>query len=243
MIILPAIDIKDGNCVRLFKGDFSTVEKVASDYLETAKGFESAGAEWIHMVDLDGAKEGRPVNSKIYRDVAEKTNLKVEVGGGIRNLETISEYLQMGISRVILGSVALKNPKLVSDAIEKFGSEKIVVGIDAMNGMVATEGWLESSEMNYIDLANKMINVGVKYFIFTDISKDGTLSGVNTEQLKALADATKGEANIVASGGVHTMNDIIACKEMGLYGTICGKSIYKGTLNLKEAIEYACKDN
>jgi len=243
MIILPAIDIKDGNCVRLFKGDFSTVEKVASDYLETAKGFESAGAEWIHMVDLDGAKEGRPVNSKIYRDVAEKTNLKVEVGGGIRNLETISEYLQMGISRVILGSVALKNPKLVSDAIEKFGSEKIVVGIDAMNGMVATEGWLESSEMNYIDLANKMINVGVKYFIFTDISKDGTLSGVNTEQLKALADATKGEANIVASGGVHTMNDIIACKEMGLYGTICGKSIYKGTLNLKEAIEYACKNN
>ena len=243
MIILPAIDIKDGNCVRLFKVDFSTVEKVASDYLETAKGFESAGAEWIHMVDLDGAKEGRPVNSKIYRDVAEKTNLKVEVGGGIRNLETISEYLQMGISRVILGSVALKNPKLVSDAIEKFGSEKIVVGIDAMNGMVATEGWLESSEMNYIDLANKMINVGVKYFIFTDISKDGTLSGVNTEQLKALADATKGEANIVASGGVHTMNDIIACKEMGLYGTICGKSIYKGTLNLKEAIEYACKNN
>ena len=243
MIILPAIDIKDGNCVRLFKGDFSTVEKVASDYLETAKGFESAGAEWIHMVDLDGAKEGRPVNSKIYRDVAEKTNLKVEVGGGIRNLETISEYLQMGISRVILGSVALKNPKLVSDAIEKFGSEKIVVGIDAMNGMVATEGWLESSEMNYIDLANKMINVGVKYFIFTDISKDGTLSGVNTEQLKALADATKGEANIVASGGVHTMNDIIACKEMGLYGTICGKSIYKGTLNLKEAIESACKNN
>ena len=243
MIILPAIDIKDGNCVRLFKGDFSTVEKVASDYLETAKGFESAGAEWIHMVDLDGAKEGRPVNSKIYRDVAEKTNLKVEVGGGIRNLETISEYLQMGISRVILGSVALKNPKLVSDAIEKFGSEKIVVGIDAMNGMVATEGWLESSEMNYIDLANKMINVGVKYFIFTDISKDGTLSGVNTERLKGLADATKGEANIVASGGVHTMNDIIACKEMGLYGTICGKSIYKGTLNLKEAIEYACKNN
>lgn len=238
MIILPAIDIKDGNCVRLFKGDFSTVEKVASDYLETAKGFENAGAEWIHMVDLDGAKEGKPVNTKIYTDVAEKTNLKVEIGGGIRSLETIQEYLNMGISRVILGSVALKNPKLVRDAVEKFGNEKIVVGIDAMNGMVATEGWLETSDVNYIDLANQMIKSGVKYFIFTDISKDGTLSGVNREQLQALADGTE-NCDIIASGGVHTMDDIKACKEMGLYGTICGKSIYKGTLNLKEAIEYS----
>lgn len=241
MIIFPAIDIKDGNCVRLFKGDFSTVEKVASDYLETAKDFEIAGASWIHMVDLDGAKEGRPVNTKIYTDVAEKTNLKVELGGGIRNLETIREYLDMGISRVILGSAALKDPKLVSDAVEKFGSEKIVVGIDAVNGMVATEGWLETSNVGYIELAEKMISVGVKYFIFTDISKDGTLSGVNVEQLKALSDATVGRANIVASGGVHTMADIIACKEMELYGTICGKSIYKGTLDLREAIEYAEK--
>lgn len=239
MIILPAIDIKDGNCVRLFKGDFSTVEKVAADYLETAKSFEAAGAKWIHMVDLDGAKEGKPINAKIYTDVAEKTNLKVEVGGGIRNLETIQEYLNMGISRVILGSVALKNPELVSDAVEKFGSEKIVVGIDAVNEMVATEGWLESSDVNYIDLANKMIETGVKYFIFTDISKDGTLSGVNVQQLKKLADATYGKCNIIASGGVHTMDDIVVCKEMGLYGTICGKSIYKGTLDLCEAVEYS----
>lgn len=239
MIILPAIDIKDGNCVRLFKGDFSTVEKVAADYLETAKSFEAAGAKWIHMVDLDGAKEGKPVNAKIYTDVAEKTNLKVEVGGGIRNLETIQEYLNMGISRVILGSVALKNPELVSDAVEKFGSEKIVVGIDAVNEMVATEGWLESSDVNYIDLANKMIETGVKYFIFTDISKDGTLSGVNVQQLKKLADATYGKCNIIASGGVYTMDDIVVCKEMGLYGTICGKSIYKGTLDLREAVEYS----
>ena len=239
MIILPAIDIKDGNCVRLFKGDFSTVEKVAADYLETAKSFKAAGAKWIHMVDLDGAKEGKPVNAKIYTDVAEKTNLKVEVGGGIRNLETIQEYLNMGISRVILGSVALKNPELVSDAVEKFGSEKIVVGIDAVNEMVATEGWLESSDVNYIDLANKMIETGVKYFIFTDISKDGTLSGVNVQQLKKLADATYGKCNIIASGGVHTMDDIVVCKEMGLYGTICGKSIYKGTLDLREAVEYS----
>jgi len=239
MVILPAIDIKDGNVVRLFKGDYATVEKVADNYLDTALSFERAGAEWIHMVDLDGAKEGRPVNTKIYTDVAEKTNLKVEVGGGIRNIETIDEYLKMGISRVILGSAALKNPKLVKDSVEKFGSERIVVGIDALGGMVATEGWLESSDVNYIDLANKMITFGVKYFIFTDISKDGTLSGVNAGQLKALYDGTRGECNIIASGGVHTMDDIVTCKEMGLYGTICGKSIYTGSLDLTEAVRYA----
>ena len=208
MIILPAIDIKDGNCVRLFKGDFSTVEKVAADYMETAKGFEKAGASWIHMVDLDGAKEGKPVNTKIYKDVATKTSLKVEVGGGIRNLETIEEYLAMGISRVIIGSAALKNPQLVKDAVNKFGCEKIAVGIDSKNGMVATEGWLESSDVHYIDLAKKMIEIGVKYFIVTDISKDGTLSGVNTIQLAELSKATKGQCNIIASGGVHTIEDI-----------------------------------
>ncbi|MBR2283765.1 MAG: 1-(5-phosphoribosyl)-5-[Ruminococcus sp.] len=239
MIIFPAIDIKDGNCVRLYKGDFSTVEKVASDYLETARSFENAGAEWIHMVDLDGAKEGRPVNTKIYTDVAEKTSLKVELGGGIRSIETIREYLEMGIERVILGSAALKDPKLVYDAVEKFGSEKIVVGIDAINGMVATEGWLESSNVSYTELADRMIDAGVKTFIFTDISKDGTLSGVNAEQLRTLSEHTKGRADIVASGGVHTLDDIRICRDMGLYGTICGKSIYKGTLDLRAAIELA----
>lgn len=239
MVILPAIDIKDGNCVRLFRGDYATAEKVADNYLDTALSFEKAGAEWIHMVDLDGAKAGRPVNTKIYTDVAEKTNLKVEVGGGIRSIETIGEYLKMGISRVILGSAALKDPQLVRDAVEKFGSERIVVGIDALNGMVATEGWLESSDVNYIDLANKMISCGVKYFIFTDISKDGTLSGVNAQQLKALYEGTEGKCDIIASGGVHTIEDIIICKEMGLYGTICGKSIYSGSLDLAQAINRA----
>lgn len=237
MIILPAIDIKDGNCVRLFKGDFTTVEKVASDYMETAKSFEQAGASWIHMVDLDGAKEGKPVNTRIYKDVASNTSLKVEVGGGIRNLETIEEYLSMGISRVIIGSAALKNPQLVKDAVHKFGSEKIAVGIDSKDSMVATEGWLESSDVHYIDLARKMIEFGVRYFIVTDISKDGTLSGVNTEQLAELSNAVKGQCNIIASGGVHTIEDIKACKKLGLYGTICGKSIYKGTLDLREAVK------
>lgn len=236
MIILPAIDIKDGNCVRLFKGDFSTAEKVAADYMETAKGFEKAGASWIHMVDLDGAKEGRPVNTQIYKDVAKKTSLKVEVGGGIRNIDTIRQYLSMGISRVIIGSAALKNPELVKEAVLNFGSEKIAVGIDSKNGMVAAEGWLESSDVHYIQLAKEMIKISVRYFIVTDISKDGTLSGVNALQLKELSEAVGDACNIIASGGVHTIEDIIACKKLGLYGTICGKSIYKGTLDLREAV-------
>ncbi|MBP5655753.1 MAG: 1-(5-phosphoribosyl)-5-[(5-phosphoribosylamino)methylideneamino]imidazole-4-carboxamide isomerase [Clostridiales bacterium] len=243
MIIFPAIDIKDGNCVRLVKGDFGTAQKVADDYLETAKSFENAGAEWIHMVDLDGAAAGRPVNKNIYIDVAKNTNLKVEVGGGIRNMQTVAEYLDLGVTRVILGSAALKDPDFVTEAVAGFGPEKIVVGIDSMNRMVATEGWMEASDVNYIDLALKMTEAGVKYFIFTDISRDGTLTGVNREQLKDLADALGDKGNIVASGGVKTMEDIRACKEMGLYGTICGKSIYAGTLDLKEAIDYAKEED
>lgn len=236
MIILPAIDIKDGNCVRLFKGDFSTVETVAENYMDTAKSFELDGSSWIHTVDLDGAKEGKPVNNEIFIDIAKNTNLKVELGGGIRNLETVEYYIQNGISRVILGSIALKNPGIVKDAVKEYG-DKIAVGIDAKEEMVAVEGWLDSSSVNYIDLAKEMANIGVKYIIFTDISKDGTLSGVNAEQLKKLSISVN--ANIIASGGVHTIEDIKICKEMNLYGTICGKSIYKGTLNLKEAISLA----
>ena len=236
MIIFPAIDIIGGQCVRLVKGDYATAQKVP---LKTAEQFEAAGAEWIHMVDLDGAKAGYPVNTEIYKNIAQNTHLKVEVGGGIRTLETIGAYLDLGIKRVILGSAALKNPQLVADAVVKFGSERIVVGIDAKNEMVATEGWLETSNVHYIDLAKEMIKAGVRTFIFTDISRDGTLSGVNLEQLKKLADATAGQCNIVASGGVHTIDDVIACRDLGLYGTIAGKSLYQGTLDLSEAIEAA----
>ena len=239
MIIFPAIDIIGGQCVRLVKGDYATASKVAEDPLETAKKFEAAGAEWIHMVDLDGAKAGYPVNTEIYKNIAQNTGLKVEVGGGIRTLETIRAYLDLGITRVILGSVALKNPQLVADAVAEFGTDKIVVGIDAKNEMVATEGWLETSEVHYVDLALEMMKAGVKTFIFTDISKDGTLSGVNVEQLRKLRDATDGKCNIVASGGVHTIGDIIACRDLGLYGTIAGKSLYQGTLDLRGAIKIA----
>lgn len=238
MIILPAIDIKDGSCVRLLKGDFSTVHKVAEDYMETARSFEKAGAGWVHMVDLDGAKEGKPVNADIYLDVAKKTGLKVEVGGGIRSLDTVEFYVSGGISRVILGSVALKEPRIVIDAVKEYG-EKIAVGIDAKNGIVAAEGWLEDSDVNYIDLSLEMIKAGVKNIIFTDISKDGTLSGVNLEQLSALKNAAGDRCGITASGGVRSMEDIKACKKMGLYGAVCGKSIYTGSLDLAEAVRYS----
>lgn len=240
MIILPAIDIKDGNCVRLLKGDFATVHKVAESYMDTAVSFEAAGAGWIHMVDLDGAKEGKPVNSDIFLDVAKNTCLNVEVGGGIRSLETVEYYISGGVSRVILGSVALKNPQIVIDAVKEYG-DKISVGIDAKNGIVAAEGWLEDSQVNYIDLSLEMIKAGVKNIIFTDISKDGTLSGVNVEQLSALRKAAGDNCGITASGGVHDIEDIKSCKKMGLYGVICGKSLYSGTLDLKEAIETAVK--
>lgn len=236
MIILPAIDIKDGNCVRLFKGDYNTVQKVAENYMDTARSFEAAGAEWIHMVDLDGAKDATQQNKEIFVGVAKNTGLKVEVGGGIRSLDTVEMYLSAGISRVIIGSAAVKNPALVKDAVREYG-DKIAVGIDAKNGYVATEGWLETSDVYFTDLAKAMSDVGVKYIIFTDISKDGTLSGVNAKQLDEINRACS--ANIIASGGVHTIEDIVTCKKLGLYGTICGKSIYSGTLDLKQAITEA----
>jgi phosphoribosylformimino-5-aminoimidazole carboxamide ribotide isomerase len=237
MFILPAIDIKDGKCVRLYKGKFETVHQVADDYMTTALKFEKDGAKWIHTVDLDGAKEGKPVNDKIYIDIAAKTNLKVEVGGGIRNLETIEYYLNNGISRVILGSVALSNRQLVVDAVKNFGAEKIAVGIDAKHEFVRASGWLDKSDIHYLDLAEKMEQSGVKYIIYTDISKDGTLEGLNTEHLKKLSEKVK--CNIIASGGVKDMDDIKICKEFNLYGVICGKSIYSGSLNLAEAVKYA----
>jgi len=233
MIILPAIDIKDGQCVRLLRGDFGTVERVAEDSLETALGFKSAGAEWIHMVDLDGAKEGKPVNTSIFTEVAAKSGLKTEVGGGIRNIETIEKYLAAGVNRIILGSVALSNPDLVKQAVRLYG-EKIAVGIDARSRMVAAEGWLDTSNVDFISLAKGMEQVGVRCIIYTDISKDGTLSGPNLEELQEISEAVS--CNIIASGGISNIDDIKNLRGLGLYGAICGKSIYKGTLNLTDAI-------
>ena len=233
MIILPAIDIKDGKCVRLVKGDYATAHQVAESPYDTAAAFRAAGAAWIHMVDLDGAKEGKPVNTEIFERVAKESGLKVEVGGGIRHMKTIEQFLEKGISRVILGSVAVKNPDLVKEAVKEFG-EKIAVVIDAKNGMVATEGWLEKSDVTYTDLALAMEDAGVRTIIYTDISRDGTLTGVNTEQLGNLNRTVS--CNIIASGGVSSIVDIENCIDLNLYGCICGKAVYTGALNLMEAI-------
>ncbi len=236
MIILPAIDIKDKTCVRLYKGDFSTVEKVAEDPLETALSFKQEGAEWLHMVDLDGAKDALPKNRDIFLDVAAHSGLKVEVGGGIRSLDTVEAYLSGGISRVILGSAAVKDPELVFSAVREYGN-RIAVGIDALDGMVAVEGWLDGSEVYFTDLAVQMEKAGIETIIFTDISKDGTLSGPNLSQLSALQKAVS--CNIIASGGISDRKDIRALYQAGLYGAICGKSLYRGTLTLRDALTEA----
>ena len=237
MIILPAIDIRGCQCVRLYKGDFATAEKVAEDPIATAQSFAEAGAAWLHTVDLDGAVEGRPVNKAVFEQIVRRTPLKVEVGGGIRNMDTIAAYLDAGVSRVILGSAALNDPALVAEAIELYGSDAIAVGIDARDGMVQAQGWLAASTVHYIDLARAMTEIGVETIIFTDISRDGTLAGPNLEQLTALQAAVGGQ--IVASGGIRDLEDIKALRAAGLYGAICGKSLYKGTLDLVQAIQAA----
>lgn len=234
MIIFPAIDIKNGTCVRLYKGDMNTAEKVADSPLETALSFKKAGSEWIHMVDLDGAVDGKRINTPIYLEVAQKSGLKVEVGGGIRKIEDIDFYIENGISRVILGSVALSNAEIVKQAVEQYG-DKIVVGIDARDGMVAAEGWVKTSNINYIELAKRMEDIGVKYIVYTDIHRDGMLSGPNTEQLVKLNEAVS--CDIVASGGIKSIDDIKELRDNGLYGAICGRSLYKGTLSLEEAVK------
>jgi len=237
MLIFPAIDIKGGQCVRLYRGDFSTAERVAADYMQTALSFKAAGCQWIHMVDLDGAAAGRRVNQAIYLDVAQNSGLKVELGGGIRTMEDVAFYLEQGVARVILGSVVLENPALVERAIAAYGPERIAVGIDAKEGKVATRGWLDVNDIDYIDLARRMEALGVEYVIFTDIGRDGMLAGPNLEQLCALQEAVG--CKITASGGVTDIGDIIALREKGFYGAICGRSIYKGTLDLGEAVN-AC---
>lgn len=233
MILLPAIDIKDGECVRLIKGDYATAHKVAANAEETAEGFRAAGAEWLHIVDLNGAKAAEPVNTELIFRVVKNCGLKVEVGGGIRSIKTIGDYLENGVSRVVLGSAALKNPALVREAVLQYG-EKIAVGIDARNGKVAAQGWTETSDLNYLELAKQMEQIGVKYIIFTDISRDGTLTGPNLDMLNALNHAVT--CHIIASGGVKNLEDIANLRKLSLYGAICGKAVYTGDLDLKSAV-------
>lgn len=238
MIILPAIDIKDGNCVRLFKGDYNTVQKVCESPYLAAQSFADAGAKWIHMVDLDGAKDAKLVNADLIADIAKTSGLMVEVGGGIRDMKAIEYYLSRGINRVILGSAAVKDQQFVIDAVREY-SDKIVVGIDAKDGMVRAEGWIDNSEINYIELAKRMEDVGVQTIVFTDIELDGTLAGPNLKQLDDLVHEVN--CNVVASGGVAVLKDIINLSELDVYGAICGKAIYSGTLDLKQALAIAHK--
>lgn len=233
MILLPAIDILSGECVRLYKGEYGTARRVAADALETVRHFEKCGAEYIHTVDLDGAKNGVRTNAELFVKLAASCSVPIELGGGIRDMETVDFYLSHGISRVILGSAALKDKDFCKRAVDKY-AEKIAVGIDAKNGKVSTSGWLETSDVDYIEFACEMQKIGVKNIIFTDISKDGTLDGPSIEMLSALKNAV--DVDITASGGIKDIEDIKNLAKMNLYGAIAGRSIYDGTLDLEEAI-------
>ncbi len=236
MLILPAIDIIDGNCVRLMKGDYSTAYKVADSIIDTAKSFEEAGAKFMHMVDLDGAKDGKRINSDAILSVRKNCDIKIEVGGGIRSMDSVEFYLKNGIDRIILGTSAINDPDFVREAVNKY-QDKIAVGIDAKNGFVSADGWTDTSEVNYIDLAKQMVDIGVKYIIFTDISRDGMLSGPNLTMLDELKSSVS--CNIIASGGVSSLKDIINLTDLDIYGAICGKAIYSGNLDLAQAMEVA----
>ncbi len=233
MKILPAIDLKDGQCVRLKRGDYGTAHKVAEDAVQTAKGFLAAGAELVHMVDLDGAKDGSHANYDVVKRVIAETGAKVELGGGIRAMADVDAVLALGVSRVIIGSAAVKNPQFVKEAAAKYG-EKIAVGIDALSGTVRTEGWLKDSGEDFLAFAKRMESYGVGTIIFTDIDKDGMLEGPNFEQLSMLRNAVS--CAIVASGGVTTLEDIAKLRDAGIDAAIAGKAVYTGALDLAAAI-------
>lgn len=233
MIILPAIDIIDQAPVRLYQGDYNQKEVVGSSVLEIARMFEECQASYIHMVDLDGAKAGHKKNAELICQVARSVQVPVEVGGGIRTMEDIEYYLSRGVQRVILGTAAIHDRNLLKEAVERY-KEKIAVGLDCKDGYVCGSGWLETSELYYVDFARELEKMGVQTIIFTDISKDGTLQGPNLSMLKTLKEAVS--MQITASGGIRDLEHIRALKQLGLYGAITGKAIYADTLDLKEAI-------
>lgn len=242
MIIFPAIDIRGGKCVRLLKGDFAKETVFSDKPEEMAKKWQAQGAEFLHLVDLDGALAGRPQNLATVEKILAAVDIPVELGGGIRTLESIDEVLALGVRRVILGSVAVRDPELVKTACAKYG-DRIVVGIDAKDGIVAVDGWGVSGDVEATALAKEMKKAGVKTIIYTDISRDGTLSGVNVEATAKLA--RESGVAVVASGGVKSIADIEVLKpyeKAGIEGVIVGKSIYMGTLDLAEAIEIAAKE-
>lgn len=231
MQIIPAIDLKNQQSVRLYQGDFQQTTVISKSPLQQALAIDSAGLKNLHLVDLDGAKSGRPVNRSLIEQICAQTDLKVEVGGGIRSLSQINTYLTSGVNRVILGSAALNNPKLVQQAIEQFGADQIVVGIDGKDGRVAVSGWLEQSSVEMGELMASMVAFGVNTFVVTDISRDGTMTGPNTAQLSSLQ-AKSPQVTVVASGGIRNVSDLEDLQTAGIKAAIVGKAMATGDLPL-----------
>lgn len=235
MKLYPAIDIKGGQCVRLFQGQFDQQTVYAENPIEVAKRWEREGASYIHVVDLDGALQGDWINKTVISEIVQAVSIPVQTGGGIRSMEDIKERLDLGIDRVIIGTLAIEEPEIVKQAIALYGPEKIVVGIDAKDGMVAIRGWEEVSELSAIELCRIMKSFGVKTIVYTDISKDGTMTGPNIEQTQHLIKETR--MNIVASGGVSSMVDLDEIAKINAEGAIIGKALYTDAIVLSEAVK------
>lgn len=234
MIIFPAIDILDGQCVRLIQGDYNQ-EKVYSDSpVDMAKQWEEKGASYIHIVDLNGAKTGDSVNKNVIIDIAKKANIPVQVGGGIRSLATIKGYLENGVERVIVGTAAITDMSFLKEAVSLY-KERIVVSLDARNGFVATDGWTDTSDVKAIKLVKELEEIGVQTIVYTDIAKDGMLEGPNLQEQEEINKATT--MNVIASGGITTKEDVTALSKRNLYGAIIGKALYDGKLAFESIVE------
>ncbi|MBU5470308.1 1-(5-phosphoribosyl)-5-[(5-phosphoribosylamino)methylideneamino]imidazole-4-carboxamide isomerase [Falcatimonas sp. MSJ-15] len=234
MKLYPAIDIKNGQCVRLRQGKFDDVIIYSNNPVDIAKEWEACGASFIHLVDLDGALCGHAVNAEVIRKIASTVNIPVEVGGGIRNIKDIEDVFALGVSRVIIGTKAVENPNFIKEAVDKFGADKIVAGVDAKDGLVAIHGWEKVSNIKAVDLCMEMKKLGIKTIIYTDISKDGMLSGPNVYQTKLLSDQTG--LDIIASGGVSGLKDLELVDEAGIHGAIIGKALYENKIDLRQAV-------
>ena len=234
MKIFPAIDLYDGKAVRLCKGDFSQMTVYSTNAAQVALRFRSAGAKYMHLVDLEGAKQGRPANADVIKDIRMAFGGFVELGGGIRNMETLDYYLSLGIDRVILGTAAVTKPEFLKAAVKKYPN-RIAVGVDLLDGYVAIKGWTEKTQLKAEDFFRSMQELGIKTIICTDISRDGAMQGTNRELYQRLSQEFS--VNIIASGGVSSMEDITALQDMGLYGAIIGKAYYTGAIDLRKAVE------
>jgi len=232
MIVLPAIDLKAGEVVRLKQGDFERKTVYSQNPLEIAEDFAAQGAEWLHLVDLDGASAGESKNFNVIKKIAAETELKIQTGGGIRKKEDVKHLLDLGVKRAIIGTLAVKDPETLSEIIEEFGAESILVSIDARDGKVATSGWLEESEKDMLDFAKEMEALGVKYILYTDIGRDGMLSGPDFAGLKKLKKET--DLKIIASGGISSNQDLYNLAAADFYGAITGQAIYQGQVDIKE---------